>query len=100
MDPNNAQQDEREVQLEGERLERARRHVTLAQDQLMSLSDIVLTAIGSERLADAEDVAEIRLSINVENDPSGPRKCTPIYVVLLGDPDPHLAGSYQDPPGI
>ena len=63
----------------------------------MSLADIVLTAIGSEDVA-TEDVAEIRVSINAneEVDPSGPRTCGSIYVKKGGVFV--MAGSYQDPP--
>jgi hypothetical protein len=96
MDPNNAQQDKREVRLEGERLERARRHMTLAQEELMSLADIVLITIGSEHAAEEE----IRVSINVnaEVDPSGPRGCGSIMKKIGGVFVE--VGSYQDPPGV
>jgi hypothetical protein len=97
MDPENAQQEEREVQLEGERLEQARRHVTLAQDHLKSLADIVLTTIGLEHVA--EGAGTIRLSINVDNDPSGPRECIPVVFADM-DTGQTYTGSYRDPPGI
>jgi hypothetical protein len=94
MDPQNAEQDKREVQLEGERLERVRRNVTLAQDQLMNLADVVLTEIRSGRVA--EELAEIRVSINAENAASGPRG----YLAYLYDAEGNCVGSYRDPPGI
>ena len=96
MDPENTQQEKREVRLDGERLERARQHMTLAQEQLMSLADIVLTAIGSEQAA--EDLSEVKFSINAETPPSGPRTCGSIFVKQGGIFV--VAGSYQDPPGI
>jgi hypothetical protein len=98
MDAKDVGQDKRDVRLEGERLEQMRQHMTLAQDQLMSAAEVVLSEIGSEQ--GAEDVAEISLSITTENHPSGPRACKNIWVVYLGDPEPQIGGSYVDPPGV
>jgi hypothetical protein len=97
MDPNGGQQDKREVPLGGERLEQMRQHMTLAQDQLMSAAEVVLSEIGSEH--GVEDISEIRLSINTENHPSGPRWCQDFWVAT--GPDSFVTvGSYMDPPGI
>jgi hypothetical protein len=101
MDSKNAQQDEREVQLEGERLERTRRHVSQAHDQLRSIADIMLTAIGSERVA--EDIAEIRVSLNEQDAASGARGAGANVVYFLGTDENGntiCIGTYRDPPGI
>jgi hypothetical protein len=94
MDRKTEQQDKREVQLEGERLERMRRHVSQAHDHLMSIADIVLPAIGSERVA--EEITEIKISINAENTASGPRE----IVAMIFDEFGQCAGTYRDPPGV
>jgi hypothetical protein len=97
MDPQNGQQDKREVRLDGERLEQMRRHLTLAQDQLMSAAEVVLSEIGSEH--GVEDVSKISLSINTENHPSGPRACKEFWAATGPDSFATI-GSYRDPPGI
>ena len=58
----------------------------------MVLADVVLPAIRSERVA--EEITEIKISINVENAASGSREIVAMFFDEFGN----CVGTYRDPP--